>query len=355
MHFCTGSVDRGQHRGGASASRTIGRLQRAPGGHGAGLEHLETTENSAGATDRAASRRQALLGFGAAGLVVVFWSGFNIVSRLGGRSALTQFDLAALRFGISALILLPVFVRRPAAIPWLRLLVLSGFGGLGYALFVYSGFALAPAAHAGILVNGGIPFATAMIAWPLLGFRPNRRILIAFSLTGVGIGLIGYQSLSSPAEHGALQWLGDLLFLGGALCWGVFGVLLRKWHLRPFDAMAGLAICSAVLYLPVYSIWLPKAMPAVPLPQLMLQGVYQGIVAAVVAGLLFAYASQTIGPIKAALMLALVPGISAFAAVPLLGEPIDSAIVVGLICVTLGAVLGAIASVPFGRSRHGGR
>lgn len=316
---------------------------------------MEKTEHSAATVDRAVAGRQTLLGFAAAGMVVVCWSGFNIVSRLGGRSALTQFDIAALRFGLSALALLPVFLRRPTAIPWPRLLLLAGFGGLGYALLVYSGFTLAPAAHAGILVNGGIPFATALFAWVLLGFRPNRGIVIAFSLTGAGIGLIGYQSMSAAASHNALQWLGDLLFFGGALCWGVFGVLLRKWHLRPFDAMAGLATCSALLYLPVYVIWLPKAMLAAPLSQLILQGVYQGLVAAVGAGLLFAYASQTIGPIKAALMLALVPGISALAAVPLLGEPIDSTIVVGLLFVTLGAVLGAIASAPHGAVKPASR
>lgn len=307
---------------------------------------MGNSEPSSAAADRAAVRRQTLLGFAAAGMVVVFWSGFNIVSRLGGRSALTPFDLAALRFGLSALVLLPVFLRRPTAIPWPRLLVLSSFGGLGYALLVYAGFSLAPAAHAGVLVNGGIPFATALAAWGLLGFRPNRGVMIAFSLTGLGIALMGYQSMTVPVGQGSLQWLGDLFFFCGALCWGVFGVLLRRWHLRPFDAMAGLATVSAVLYLPVYLVWLPKAMLAVPMSQLILQGVYQGIVAAVGAGLLFAYASQTIGPIKAALMLALVPGISAVAAVPLLGEPINPTTVFGLICVTFGAVLGAIASAP---------
>lgn len=292
------------------------------------------------------ARRQTLRGFGAAGLVVVCWSGFNIVSRMGGRSVLTPFDLAALRFGISALLLLPVFLRRPSAIAWPRLLVLAGFGGLGYALLVYAGFSFAPASHAGILVNGGIPFATAIVAWPLLGYRPNRRVMMAFGLTALGIALIGYQSLTMSVGSESHQLVGDLFFFCGALCWGVFGVLLRKWHLRPFDAMAGIATVSALLYLPVYALWLPKALVLAPTWQLLLQGVYQGIVAAVVAGLMFAYANQKIGPIKAALMLALVPGISAVAAVPILNEPLGVATVIGLLCVTSGAVLGAMVAAP---------
>jgi drug/metabolite transporter (DMT)-like permease len=297
-------------------------------------------------------RRQTWSGFAAAAVVVVFWSGFNIVSRLGGRSALTPFDLAAMRFGISALLLLPVFLRRPRAIAWPRLLVLGGFGGLGYGLLVYTGFSLAPASHAGILVNGGIPFATALFAWPLLGFRPKRGVAVAFALTGLGIALIGYQSLASETGAAPRQWLGDLFFFGGALCWGVFGVLLRKWNLRPFDAMAGIATVSALVFLPIYLLALPKALTLVPIEQLLLQGVYQGVIAAVLAGLLYAHASQTIGPIKAALMLALVPGISAVAAVPILNEPLGALTVAGLLCVSGGAILGAIASTPPGVRRR---
>lgn len=301
---------------------------------------------------RAHLRGQTLSGFAAAGLVVLFWSGFNIVSRLGGRSALTPFDLAAMRFGISAFLLLPVFLRRPRAIAWPRLLVLGGFGGLGYGLLIYSGFSLAPASHAGVIVNGGIPFATALFAWPLLGFRPKRGVVVAFALTGLGIALIAYQSLSWAVGTAPRQWLGDLFFFGGALCWGLFGVLLRKWNLRPFDAMAGIATVSALLFLPVYLVALPKALTLVPTEQLLLQAVYQGIIAAVLAGLLYAYASQTIGPIKAALMLALVPGISGVAAVPILNEPLGALTIAGLLCVSGGAILGAIASSPPGARRQ---
>lgn len=287
------------------------------------------------------SERSTLLrGYAAAGLVVACWSGFNIVSRLGGRSVLTPFDLAALRFGVSALILLPWLLRRRADLDWERLAVLAVFGTLGYALLVYSGFARAPAAHAGVIVNGGIPFFTALFAWPVLGFRPDGRVLLAFGCTGLGIALIGGQSLAAAASPD--QWLGDLLFLGGALSWGLWGVLLRKWRVAPVEAIAGMAVISALAYLPVYLLWLPKGIALATSAQIALQAVYQGFVAAVVAGLCFAYANQTIGAIRSALMLALVPGISGLAAVPLLGEPLNAWVVAGLACVTVGAVLGAL-------------
>jgi len=52
-------------------------------------------------------RRHLLKGFAAAAAVVVVWSGFNIVSRLGGRSPLTPYDMAAIRFVFSGIVCLP--------------------------------------------------------------------------------------------------------------------------------------------------------------------------------------------------------------------------------------------------------
>ena len=49
-----------------------------------------------------------------AALTVAVWSGFILVSRLGGKSPLTGWDVTALRFGTAALVLLPVWLlRRP--------------------------------------------------------------------------------------------------------------------------------------------------------------------------------------------------------------------------------------------------
>jgi drug/metabolite transporter (DMT)-like permease len=280
-------------------------------------------------------------GFIAAGAVVICWSGFNIVSRMGGRSTLTPFDLAALRFGISALILSPfLLTTRFIATPF-QLAVLALFGGLAYGLLVYAGFSLAPAAHAGILVNGGIPFATALIAWLALGYRPGTRAVISLAIAGLGIALIGYRSVSNAQAGEAHQWLGDLFFLAAAVCQAIFGLLLRKWKVRPLEAMMGLALISAPVYLPIYWLFLPKALMSAPASMLLLQGIYQGVIAATVAGMLYAYANLTIGPMKASLMLALVPAASALAAGPLLDEQIGFITWFGVALVTGGAVLGA--------------
>src|SRR5574340_1664304 len=285
--------------------------------------------------------QQSLKGFAAAAAVVVVWSGFNIVSRLGGRSPLTPFDMSAIRFGFSGIVCLPFVLVRWRRLDWPRLGVLAAFGGMSYGLFVYSGFSLAPAAHAGILVNGGIPFATALIAWLMLGRRPGIRSEFALLAAGVGIVLIGLHSFGQFAGTPAHRWVGDVFFLLAATCYASFGLLLKQWQVSPLDATIGIAVISMACYTPVYLLFLPKAITTVPLAFVLWQGVYQGILAASIAGLLFAYAIHNIGPQRATLMLAMVPGISAVAAVPLLKESLDAVTLAGVVLVTIGAVLGA--------------
>ncbi|MBT9567942.1 MAG: DMT family transporter [Thiobacillus sp.] len=286
-------------------------------------------------------RLQLIKGFAAAAAVIVVWSGFNIVSRLGGRSPLTPYDMAALRFVFSGLVCLPFVLTRWHRLEWRRLAVLAALGGMSYGLFVYAGFSLAPTAHAGILVNGGIPFASALLAWLVLGHRPGLRSEFALVIAGVGIVLIGVHSFGQFSGAPANQWVGDVFFMLAALCYASFGLLLKHWHVSPLDATIGVAVISMVCYMPVYLAFLPKAISTPPLSFILVQGVYQGILAASIAGLLFAYAIHNIGTQRATLMLALVPGVSAVAAVPVLGEALDAATIAGVVLVTIGAALGA--------------
>lgn len=287
-------------------------------------------------------QRKILFGFAAATLVVCFWSGFNIVSRLGGRSELTPYDIAALRFGVSGILLSPFYFWGRHAITWLQTLILTIFGGLGYGLLVYCGFAHAPAAHAGVLVNGGIPFATVLISCLALGYRPGRQALLSLLLASAGIVLIGYQSFVDGNNFANGQWIGDLCFLSAAVCFAAYGLLLKRWRIHPWESTVGVATYAMVIYLPIYALFLPQGITLVAPSLILLQGFYQGMIAAAAATLLYAYANQTIGPMKASLMLSLVPGITALAAVPLLGEALGMATLLGVILVTCGAVLGTM-------------
>lgn len=275
----------------------------------------------------------------AAGIVVLCWSGFNIVSRVGSTGALTPFDIAALRFAVSGLLALPFFLRMVPVAEYPRYFALAMVAGVGYSLLAYSGFAYAPTAHAGIFINGGIPFWTVILVAVTAGFHLSRRVLVALGTTSAGLLLIAGRSLFEIGDSDV--WKGDVLFLIAALFWAVFGMLGRHWKVPPRSAIVGMAVISLVVYMPVYLLWLPKTIATAPMGEIVLQAVYQGIVAALLAGAMYTYACQTIGVYRASMTLAIVPGASAVGAWILLGEALTVTAIAGLALVSVGALLSA--------------
>lgn len=276
----------------------------------------------------------------AALVVVICWSGFNIVSRFGSTATFTPFDLAALRYGVSGALTLPFFLKLVPVREWPRYAVLALFGGLGYGIFVYSGFAFAPSAHAGVFVNGGIPFWTVVIVAVLSRFRIARQTVLALLLSTAGLVLIGFQSLFVSPTEGV--WIGDGLFLAAALCWAIFGLLMRRWQIRPQLGILGIASFSLVIYMPIYLLWLPSNIAQAGWGEIGLQAVYQGIIAALLAAGMYSYANQKIGAFQASMMLALVPAFTAIGGVLILDERFGLMTVVGIVIVSLAALLGAI-------------
>lgn len=275
----------------------------------------------------------------AAGIVVLCWSGFNIVSRVGSTGALTPFDIAALRFAVSGLLALPFFLGMVPVALYPRYFVLAMLAGVGYSVLVYTGFSYAPTAHAGVFVNGGIPFWTVLIVAVMSGFHVSRPILLALGVTTAGLLLIAWRSLTEVSASDV--WIGDLLFLTGALVWAVFGMLARHWKVPPRSAIVGIAVISLVVYMPVYLLWLPKNIAAAPIGEIALQAGYQGVIAALLAGAMYTYACQTIGVYRASMTLAIVPGASAIGAWLLLDEPLTVMAITGLALVSIGALLSA--------------
>ena len=291
----------------------------------------------------------AVRGLLAALLVVVFWSGFNIVSRFGATASFTPFDIAALRYGVSGTIALPFFLRYVPMRDWPRHAVLACVGGLAYALCVYWGFAFAPSAHAGVFVNGGIPFWTIVIMAVTSGFRIARPTVVALLLSTAGLLLIGFESLLAPTQGS--EWIGDLLFLAAALAWAIFGLLMRRWQVKPQFGILGIASFSALVFVPIYLLWLPSSIAAASWGEIALQCVYQGVIASMLAAGFYSYAVQKVGAGEASMMLALVPAFTAIGAYLILDEALGLTTIVGIVVVSIGALLGALPPAALARVR----
>jgi drug/metabolite transporter (DMT)-like permease len=77
-----------------------------------------------------------------------------------------------------------------------------------------------------------------------------------------------------------------------------------------------------------------------------MQALYQGVLVVFVAMMLYTFAVRRLGAQTVALLMAIVPGLSALAAVPVLGEPLSWLTLAGLGAVTTGAIFGARAMSP---------
>lgn len=283
-----------------------------------------------------------LLGYGLALFTVMVWAGFVIVSRMGGTSALTVWDIVALRFGVAGLILLPFLLRRGLpGLRWREIAALVACAGIGYALLVYGAFFFAPAQHGAILLSGLLPFTTTVLSLWLL--REKVRPLRLLGLALICLGALPFvASAFNGSQASDLVWLGDLMLVAASFSWALFTVLIKRWQVRALDVTLIVTVFSMLLYLPVYFAFLPKQIAVAPLGEILLQAVYQGVIVVCVAMLSYTMAVELLGASRTAMIMALVPASGALLAVPLLGEPLTQAMLIGITLVTAGAILGAL-------------
>ena len=128
----------------------------------------------------------------------------------------------------------------------------------------------------------------------------------------------------------------DALLLGASIAWAIYSVLVKKWSFDPWLLTRFVAIASALVYLPVYWLWLPRQLDQVPLSMLVLQGLYQGLGPTIIAMIMFLRAVAILGAERTGALVALVPVLAGLGAVPLLDEPLTLWLVAGLALVALG-------------------
>jgi len=259
--------------------------------------------------------RGALYGLAA----VSIWSGWIVVARLGLRSSLSPWDIAALRFGVAGLLLLPYLFRKGLAfdrLGWLGLAAIV-LGGAAPVFFANAGLLFAPAAHAGALFPGTMPLMVALLAAGLLreAFTPAKKVGFGFILAGV-IGI----AWGSGGELGTRQNLGHGLFLGAGLAWAFYTVAMRKARLDGVHAAAIAAVGAMALYLPLFALLPDSTLVTAPWRDIALQAVVQGVLTAVISLLLYGRAVNILGASSGAAFAALCPAMTALLGIPILGE-----------------------------------
>ena len=270
-------------------------------------------------------------------ITMCIWGGFTITSRLNAIWHISPWDITALRFTLAFLILMPIlFYKKDTAFLFKKEpFILAMIGGVAYCLTCYSAFQFVPAAHAAVFLNGCIPLCTALAGFILYKQPFDRHTWLSL---GIMLSAILVMSILMYEETGVAFGIGDLLFVFAAVLWGTFTVLLRQWKLSAWHSMAGVAIWSAIVYVPIYIVFLPKHLDQASPAHLVMQTLFHGIFVVIIATLAYVEAIKRLGAFKTGSIVTLAPFIAAIIAVPLLNEPLSIAMMCGLVGMGIGAL-----------------
>jgi drug/metabolite transporter (DMT)-like permease len=267
----------------------------------------------------------------------LIWGGFPAITKLAMASdSLTAWDITALRFVTAGLMLLPAFWRRGlGSLRWPIALFLACSAGAPYVLLTAGGLAFAPGGHMGVITPSCMLLFSTLGARVILGDHLQLARVVGVVTILSGIVLLGWDGL---ANHGELTWLGDLMFLLGGLSWAGYTIGSRVWNVDPLHTTVIVAVVSMFLYVPPYVLFAESRIASAPWSELVIQAVFQGVLSAVVALLLYTRAVALLGAARGAVFAALVPSFSLLIAIPLLAEIPTTLQMVGAVLVTAGMV-----------------
>lgn len=269
--------------------------------------------------------------------VVILFSGFVVVSRLGFATVLTLPDIAALRFGIGGLMLSPILIMHGlSGLRFRQAVALAVLGGLGFALFAYAGFALAPAAHGAVLLHGTLSLTTALLVWAFGGSAPGRGRIAGLAIIVAGIAAMAWDGFANASLS---LLIGDACLLLASLCWSGYGLYVRHLGLSAVRAAALVAVISATMFLPAYALLPGKMLWEAQWRELLLQGIFQGIFIGAISIFVYTRAVALLGASQVSLFTATVPVVTVLAAFILLAEVPGFFSLVGVALVTTGMVI----------------
>lgn len=258
-----------------------------------------------------------LRGFLWAGLAVSIFAGWFVVTRFSVTRTLNVWDLTALRYGIGAILLAPVLLRRLPPGAWRHGFLFAALWGAPFAILVAFGVQMTSAGRAASVTPTLMPVFAGLLGWLLLRERPGKVRLAGYG--GIAAGLCGLV-LTTGGEQGAPSLFGLGLLVVAAVMWASYTLTLRRSGLTPIQSAALICFWSAVIFVPVYVALGLSHLGQAPIAEIAVQGIYQGVLMSSVALIAFNRGVALLGSSAAAAMIALVPVAASLLAIVFLGE-----------------------------------
>lgn len=294
-----------------ATSRTIS-------GDGLPRPRAEAAGDRAIALPRPSARARAALALVAANAI---W-GTTFVATKPVLARVPPLTLAAARFAVALLVLLPLLARAGRRPRLTRTTAVLGFAGVSVVQLCQNLGLRSAAATDGALIHGGIPVLTALLAAPVLGERPGGRRLVGagVSLAGVAAALVlgGGGRLGDSAPGYALLLLSAL----GAAARQVLGKRIIPGQ-DSLEFVAGVAVFGLLFLIPASGAELAMGGMGRPTAGDVVAILYLGGAASALAFVLWAHGLRHLEAGQAAAFANLNPLTGVAVAAVWLGEPVS--------------------------------
>jgi drug/metabolite transporter (DMT)-like permease len=277
-------------------------------------------------------------------LTAVLWGGTFVAARVAAREA-GPFTGSFLRFLAACLLLVPLVLVREG--PGLRIrgrhvlwVVLLGLTGIfGYNVFFFLGLQTVTASRASLIVANN-PVFIALFATLLLGERmtAGRGAGIFLSLLGAVVVI----TRGNPVEilQGGIG-VGELYILGCVASWVAYSLIgkVAMDGMSPLLAVTASCVCGMLFLLPP-AVLEGMARQAAGYGWQTWAGIgYLGVFGTVLGFLWYYEGIRVIGPSRAGVFINFVPVSGVLLGWLLLGETIDSSLLLGAVLVVGGVAL----------------
>ena len=280
-----------------------------------------------------------LLGYLSAVIAVSIWAAFLVGTRFAITKDFTVEEIFVLRLLPAAIIMAPLMLQLGILPPGNNLITRIIFALGASALFPWVlsvGLYYSPASNAGALAPGTLPFWTALIAYLIVGEKPEFSRQIGLFIILLGAFLIGI--FKPDADIANLTWVGNILFLLGAALWAIYSVLFRQSGINPLHGLVIGFFWGSIVFVPILLIFGDVSFQYINLSNIFLMIVLHGVIIGILAMLLFTYAVKILGAAQTAAFGALTPILSMLGGIFLLDETITPIKLIGICLVTLGVL-----------------
>ncbi|WP_417346819.1 DMT family transporter [Ferrimonas sp.] len=271
---------------------------------------------------------------------VIAWAGNGIVSKMSV-DVVSPGTIAFYRWLLAALVLLPFVAptlwrqRRAIRKHFFKLSVLGALGMVVLQTLTYVSAQTTSATNIA-LIGSVVPMMT--MAWGVLLNReaPTQGMVAGSLISFLGLSVLLTQGHPLDLLNQSLNQ-GDVLLLLGAVCYGLYGVLLRRWKL-PFSTWPSLFLqmsMGALWLLPVYLTQADKSVSMEAWPMVL----FAALVASLFATYSWLRGIQALGANRCTAFMNLNPLIGTGLAVWLLGESLSQAHYLGGSLTLLGVFL----------------